>query len=233
MNSIPKLALIAGALALSTTSAFATGVPVNCLNGEKHTPQPPIITPAYTEDVPDIYHEAWIEVTPDIQHDGWVEIVPDIVHPAWTEVIEHPDLDVRSPPPKYTFVYHKDVCVYPNGWHNVSLMPDCLTMWDTKSLAPQGGSHHFVKVPDTYVEHPETTEVVPDIDHPAYVEDVPDIVHDAYTEVTPDIEHPEIVTPQPDLVEPEKTIIWLVGLDPKTWKPIYTETKAPGTCQIL
>jgi hypothetical protein len=225
-------------LIASSSAVLASGVPVNCVNGEHHEPQPPIVTPAYTEDVPDIIHPAYTEVVPDIQHDGWIEIVPDIVHPAYTEVIGQPDLLVRWRELKMrSEVTVGDICVYPNGWRNQTLKTDCLTPWDGRSMVSHLSVPKTKKVPqpDIVIPYPEVIEEVADIEHPAYVEEVPDIEHPEVIEVVADIEHPEVITPVPDVVTPEKTIQWLVGFSGPFWnpQPVYEYTTAPGTCQIL
>lgn len=40
------------ALLLTTSTVFATGVPVGCSDGTRDEPVPPTIIPGYTEDVP-------------------------------------------------------------------------------------------------------------------------------------------------------------------------------------
>lgn len=207
------------AILLTTSTALATPVstPLGCHNGTREEAVPPTVIPGYTEVVPDIYHEGWIEDVPDIQHDGWIEVTPDIIHEGYLEIvpdIEHPAVTQHIPGPDKTRweVFGQPVCVYPNGWHNISLKADCLTMWDTKSMAGNagGGSKKLVipgyteVVPD--IEHEAWTEEVPDIDHGSYIEVTPDIEHPAYTEVVEDIWHPEQVIENPPLVIDTKTI---------------------------
>jgi hypothetical protein len=171
------------AILLSTSTVLATPIstPLGCQDGTRNEPQPPTIIPA------------WVEVVPDIQHDGWIEVVPDIFHPE--VVTPQPDLIIKSRTQKTRWEKDVgDVCVYPNGWRNISYKADCLTMHDTRSMASVVSVRKVKIIPQPPIVEPVYTEIVPDIEHPAYVEEVADI------------EHPEQVIPNPDLVIDTKTI---------------------------
>lgn len=172
MQHIRRLTMASLALAAMSTSAFATGVPVNCLNGEKVTPQDPIIIPAWIEDVPDIQHDGWIEVTPDIYHpaeyaDKWFSGGPvgSLKGKTSTDPLCGPDHAGSG--------YQR-----PGGY--------CDQAKSLSSLVPANhGKWKSVLVKDEYVED------VPDIEHEPYVEVTEDIYHPEQVIPQPDLVEPE------------------------------------------
>lgn len=251
MRNFRILAAGLAVLALTTpTLADPISMALGCQDGTRNEPQAPTITPAWTEDVPDIYHEAWIEDVPDIQHDGWVEVTPDILHEAYVEVtpdIEHPETVKHETIPGSTKWNNvaADICIRPRSLffnkpaRDYAYRADCLTPREHGGMAngDGGGGRKIViagwteDVPD--IEHPAWTEDVPDIQHEDYVEVTPDIEHPAWTEVTPDIVHPEIVTENPDLVINTKTIKYK-EIKPISRPPFFEVTfryeTTDGTC---
>jgi hypothetical protein len=166
--------LIASALLVAMSApAFASAVAVKCSDGTRNEPVPPTIIPGYTE------------------------VVPDILHPA---VYGTDKVVVGVNPGKQNWHAGREVCVYPNGMRNISLMPDCLTMWDTKSLA------------DT-----------------KRVKKVTVLVAEEYTEIVPDIEHPEQVIENPDLVIPTKTVTYLTVHTTRPFIR-FEEVTSDGSC---
>lgn len=144
------------ALLLTTSTVFATGVPVGCSDGTREEPVPPTVIPGYTEDV------------------------PDILHPE--QVIPNPDKVVRSSHFRWSGdpsnTRGRPHCVYElrNGETrpNPQLRPDCLTPWDFRTGS--GSDKSRKRIPQAPTIIPAEIEITPDIEHPEVVIENPPLV---------------------------------------------------------